>query len=267
MHYTIYKITNLLNNRYYIGKHKTNNLSDRYMGSGSVIRYAIKKYGRDNFMREHIFFAFDEESMNWAEEQLVVTRDEDSLSYNIQKGGKGGNPPRNDVRGEKNPMYGKYKELNHNYGKIWITNGIDQKFVKKDDPIPDGWYRGMCNSYKEFMSKKSSGKNNPMYGRIPSEYQRQQTREANKIVIDIQKAQQLYDSGMNIKELAKHFNVCHTTIEKIGIKLRTHSDAMKNRYINRPMSTEHKNKLSISAKNRKNQKRTMHVYNDEARMI
>lgn len=48
MYIYLYKITNLINNKEYIGIHSSNSLSDNYYGSGTLIRNAIKKYGKIN---------------------------------------------------------------------------------------------------------------------------------------------------------------------------------------------------------------------------
>lgn len=91
MYYTIYKITNLINGKIYIGKHKTKDLNDMYMGSGSLLKRSIKKYGAENFNKEILFVFADENSMNDKELELV-NRDfclsEDT--YNINLGGNGG---------------------------------------------------------------------------------------------------------------------------------------------------------------------------------
>lgn len=44
MYYLIYKITNNVNNKIYIGKHQTENKDDDYMGSGKIIKRAIEEY-------------------------------------------------------------------------------------------------------------------------------------------------------------------------------------------------------------------------------
>ena len=41
--YLIYKTTNLLNNKIYIGSHRTDNIEDDYLGSGTLLKQAIKK--------------------------------------------------------------------------------------------------------------------------------------------------------------------------------------------------------------------------------
>lgn len=87
MFYTVYRITNLINSKTYIGKHKTKNLDDGYFGSGKLIRRAIRKYGKENFMKEILFIFDNEKEMNEKEAELVYVNEE---TYNLCSGGTGG---------------------------------------------------------------------------------------------------------------------------------------------------------------------------------
>ena len=87
MYYTIYKITNKLNDKFYIGMHKTPNLEDGYMGSGKLIKAAIQKYGLENFTKQILFIFDNEEDMKNKEKEVVILSEQ---SYNLCEGGKGG---------------------------------------------------------------------------------------------------------------------------------------------------------------------------------
>jgi hypothetical protein len=80
MYYTVYKIVNNINNKYYIGKHITKNLEDGYMGSGKLIKQAISRYGRDKFSKEILFVFDNENEMNKKESELVVISEN---TYNL----------------------------------------------------------------------------------------------------------------------------------------------------------------------------------------
>lgn len=87
MFHFVYKITNTIDGKFYIGKHSTNNLNDGYMGSGVLIRNAIKKHGISNFRREIIFEALtSEEAFNKETELLTVDLVTDPLCYNLMIG-------------------------------------------------------------------------------------------------------------------------------------------------------------------------------------
>lgn len=47
----VYKTTNNINGKFYVGSHQTTKLEDGYLGSGKVLKKAIKKYGRESFTR------------------------------------------------------------------------------------------------------------------------------------------------------------------------------------------------------------------------
>lgn len=88
MFYTVYKITNNINGKFYIGMHQTKNLDDGYMGSGKRLKLAITKYGEENFTKEILFIFDNENDMRLKEKELVVIDEE--ISYNLCDGGKGG---------------------------------------------------------------------------------------------------------------------------------------------------------------------------------
>lgn len=87
MFYCVYKITNKINNKFYIGMHQTCDLNDGYMGSGKRLHAAYKKYGVENFEKEILHVYDNEKDMKDKEKELVVISE---MSYNLCDGGKGG---------------------------------------------------------------------------------------------------------------------------------------------------------------------------------
>jgi hypothetical protein len=91
MFYTIYKITNTVNGKFYIGKHQTEKLDDNYFGSGKLLKVAIKKYGKNKFEKEILYVLSSEQEMNNKEREIIteefVAR---SDTYNAGVGGEGG---------------------------------------------------------------------------------------------------------------------------------------------------------------------------------
>lgn len=96
--YYIYRITNKINGKTYIGQHKYKDLNDYYMGSGKHLRAAQAKYGIENFKKEILVFNIaKKEHIDLLEKTFIASERERvgiENCYNITDGGEGGAGPR-----------------------------------------------------------------------------------------------------------------------------------------------------------------------------
>lgn len=167
MYYTIYKVTNKINGKFYIGKHQTKTPNDNYYGSGKAIVNAIKLYGKENFVKEVLFIFDNEIEMNAKEEELIteefVLR---SDTYNLGIGGEGG--PH--FKGKTFSEESKKKISNSNKGKK-RSEETKQKLSEVSKK------RAYSDDTKEKMRLSAL---NRKTGQTQSEETKQKIREARK---------------------------------------------------------------------------------------
>lgn len=185
--YLVYKVTNRFDGKFYIGCHSTLNRDDRYMGSGTEIKEALKKYGRKSFVKE-ILFEFDTKEEMLAKEKELVTKEfcmrEDT--YNRIEGGgtylTEGMFPAKDKEGNyiliyrEDPRYlsGELvhvtKGNSYEKGKFYAKDNQGKiYFIDKDD---DRWLRGEL-----VCTHKGISRDNTWNGRNHSEQTKQKMKE------------------------------------------------------------------------------------------
>lgn len=114
----IYKTTNLINNKIYVGQHKSEIFEPKkYIGSGTLLIKAIKKYDFKNFKCELLEECSSSEQLDEREIYWIAKLHPD---YNLEEGGTGGSRKgrkfseigkkhMSDARkGSGNNMYGKH---------------------------------------------------------------------------------------------------------------------------------------------------------------
>jgi hypothetical protein len=153
---TFYKITNLINGKFYYGLHKTDDVNDSYLGSGSRILSAIKKYGRENFKKDVLLIfktyqeALDFES-EYVNEQLLL----DPSCYNLRTGGLGGCICSEEVK--KRISLSSKGRIPWNKGKNWASEKTKEKISFKRKG------KNHSKETKEKIRQKRTGqKRNPL---------------------------------------------------------------------------------------------------------
>ena len=110
----IYLTTNLINDKKYIGKHKSEFYDDKYYGSGKILLQAISKYGIENFTNEILYEADCVEELNKKEKEYISLYREKygKQMYNIASGGDGGDTYSSKSEEEKEDFVKKMMEIN-----------------------------------------------------------------------------------------------------------------------------------------------------------
>jgi len=181
MYYTIYKITNKLDGKIYIGAHKTSNLDDGYMGSGKYLISAQNKHGIENFEKE-ILEVFDNPETMFEMESILVNQEfvERADTYNIKPGGEGGFDYINSLGGQGERLnkalsqekrkFGSKKAISKRTATIREKRKIDPEFEKHYMDIRTRAFKGQKHSDEakqkigEANSKHQQGEGNSQYG-------------------------------------------------------------------------------------------------------
>ena len=156
----IYLVTNLLNDKKYIGMDSLN--CPNYLGSGVFIKKAIKKYGRDNFKKEILQICNTKEELLIAEKYWIEFFDAVNSRnfYNLREGGQGG-----DIREFLSKSQIEEWKKNISQGKMGINKGV---------PLSDKNKAGISQGLKLFYINNIS----PNMGRNHSDETKLKIRNA-----------------------------------------------------------------------------------------
>ena len=163
--YCIYRITNKINGKTYIGQHKYKKLNDKYMGSGKLIIKAKNKYGIENFKKEILEFDIPDVDLanDWEQMYILFERAKGKAEYNIANGGNGiGTVSEETKRKLSEALKGR---ISWNKGKHCkpLTEEHKIKISKKLKGRPaNNKGRHVSEETKRKLSEALKGKNKPM---------------------------------------------------------------------------------------------------------
>lgn len=164
----IYKTTNQVNMKFYIGMHSTDNLNDGYFGSGTRLWYSIKKYGEENFKLEILEFYETRKLLKERERELInddLLRD--PLCLNLKFGGEGG------LTGLSEELRQKIRDGASNFLK---NKWKDPEFAKKCNKLSSErmkeHHKNGKIKYNTRLGKKQSEETKKRIGQINSIHQK-----------------------------------------------------------------------------------------------
>ena len=159
----IYKTTNIINSKFYVGMHSTDNLEDGYLGSGKRLWRSIKKYGKEHFKIEILeFFGSREDLKNKEEELITESLLKEPLCMNLMCGGEGGSQSIEKLKKwlkSSTDGFVKKLELDPNYKKI-VLERLRKAIINNHKK---GLYK-----YDTFTNKKHTEETKKMIGKTNS---------------------------------------------------------------------------------------------------
>lgn len=175
MFHIIYKITNEINKKIYVGKHSTHNIDDSYMGSGVALQRAFDKYGIENFTKEIIHVCDTCEDALILESEIVdldfVNRKD---TYNLVVGGLSGSTGTivSEETRQKQSAAKKGRKLTQEH-KDKIADSLRGKPSRAAGSVKS-------EEAKRKTSEALKGRTSPMKGKTHSEDTRQALSDLNK---------------------------------------------------------------------------------------
>ena len=189
----IYLTTCLVNNKIYIGRHEFDHKKN-YIGSGTLFKRAVKKYGKENFKQKILRLCYSLHELKVWEHVYIVKHKSyiRSIGYNIAKGDvntseynpaklpevrekiKAKIKERGGLRGANNPMYRrKWSDSKRQQMMELFNNNHPMKGYSHSEETKKHWseirkgkdpFVNLSEEQKQAIKEKLSGKNNPMYG-------------------------------------------------------------------------------------------------------
>jgi len=174
MYHIIYKITNLLNDKIYVGKQSYNTEVEynNYFGGGKIIIRALKKHGVENFKKEILWFCSSSKGAYILESLIVnyefILRED---TYNLVPGGRGGTGKKHTditkkklskaTSGKNNPMYntlGGFINKKHSSATKKKMSESHKKLIKSDLHIQNlqGVNLGKKHTKKTLLKRENS---------------------------------------------------------------------------------------------------------------
>jgi len=182
----IYKTTNLINGKSYVGQSKYNN-DEKYLGSELLLKKAIKKYGKKSFIKETIEWCLTKEELD--EKETFYIKFYNTLipnGYNISIGGN--RDFHNDETSQKisNKLKGRKLSIEHrnkigdffrgkSYEELYRKEKSNELKIIRRDFLVDN--NPMINGHTEESKQKISISSK---GKKQTEFQKKRVSECNR---------------------------------------------------------------------------------------
>lgn len=251
----IYKTTNLINGKVYIGQHKHSDFDKNYYGSGKILTSAIKKYGRKNFKCELVECCHTKQEMDNKEKYWIAFYSKTNNCYNITKGGEGRAAPlsqesriklsksltgRKISQETRNNMSAAHKgipvskESREKISKALKGRSLSKEHREKlskshignKNPHSEEWKMKVSQANKgkkrteqtkQRMSASMSGSNHPNYGKHLSQETKNRISQANQISHK-KFCKRVIQIDYNTKQIIAEFPSIKEAERKTGIK-------------------------------------------------